>query len=265
MEKGLKIFSYLPNPRVWKAEIAAKIAGIPVEVIGDKPTEIPNWLWDSKPKKLSDSDKKELKQFERTGKRGFSSALYKTDDFLKLIPFGTVPAAFSPDGKIGIFESNSILRAIARQDDINHLYGKDAFEASRVDSFLDSGLVFSREHQEYLFGLNDMNEALYQRMKLAYEFFLNGIEESLKNSKFIGFDHLTIVDISFFCDFSQFLREGHYVDDLKEKGFNLVSENFVTEYPKTFNHLMNLSEVEEFSSVIGTYLDWYKRKLQDSN
>ena len=61
------------------------------------------------------------------------------------------------------------------------------------------------------------------------------------------------------------MREGHYVDDLQEKGFNLVSENFVTDYPKTFDHLMKLSEAEEFSSVIGTYLDWYKRKLQDSN
>ena len=56
MKKGLRIFSYLPNPRVWKAEIAAKIAGIKVEVIGDKPSEIPNWLWDSEPKKLSDFD-----------------------------------------------------------------------------------------------------------------------------------------------------------------------------------------------------------------
>ena len=265
MEKGLKIFSYLPNPRVWKAEIAAKIAGIPVEVIGDKPNEIPNWLWDFEPKKISESDKKKFKQFERIGKRGFSSALYKTDDFIRLIPFGTVPAAFSPDGKIGIFESNSILRAIARQDDINNLYGKDSFEASRVDSFLDSGLVFSREHQEYLFGLKDMNEDLYQRMKSAYEFFLNGLEESLKHTKFIGFDNLTIVDISFFCDFSQFLREGHYEDDLNKKGFNLVSMNFVSDYPKTYDHLMKLSEIEEFSSVSGTYLDWYKRKLQDSN
>ena len=265
MEKGLKIFSYLPNPRVWKAEIAAKIAGIPVEIIGDKPSEIPNWLWDIKPKKLTDADKKKLKQFVRIGKRGFSSALYKTDDFIKLIPFGTVPAAFSPDGKIGIFESNSILRAVARQDDTNNLYGKDSFEASRIDSFLDSGLVFSREHQEYLFGLKDMNETLYQRMTSAYEFFLNGIEESLKNTKFIGFDYLTIVDISFFCDFSQFLREGHYADDLKEKGYTLVSENFASDYPKTYHHLLKLSKVEEFSSVIGTYLDWYKRKLEDSN
>jgi len=265
VEKGLKIFSYLPNPRVWKAEIAAKIAGIPVEVIGDKPNEIPNWLWDTEPKKLSDADKKKLKKFERIGKRGFSSALYKTDDFIKLIPFGTVPAAFSPDGKIGIFESNSILRAIARQDDINNLYGKDSFEASRVDSFLDSGLVFSREHQEYLFGLKDMNEALYQRMKSAYEFFLNGIEVTLQSTKFIGFDHLTITDISFFCDFSQFLREGHYENDLKEKGFNLISENFVSDFPKTYDHLMKLSELKEFSSVIGTYLNWYKRKFQNPN
>ena len=62
MEKGLKIFSYLPNPRVWKAEIAAKIAGIPVEVVGDRPSEIPNWLWDIEPKKMSDSDKKKLKR-----------------------------------------------------------------------------------------------------------------------------------------------------------------------------------------------------------
>ena len=57
----------------------------------------------------------------------------------------------------------------------------------------------------------------------------------------------------------------YYEDDLYEKGFNLVSENFVADYPKTFDHLMKLSKAEEFSSVIGTYLDWYKRKLQDSN
>jgi len=36
--KGLRIFSYLPNPRVWKAEIAAKISGIPLEIRGDKPS-----------------------------------------------------------------------------------------------------------------------------------------------------------------------------------------------------------------------------------
>ena len=58
-------------------------------------------------------------------------------------PFGTVPAGFSTDGNVGIFESNSILRAVARLGDQGiGLYGRDVTEASRVDSFLDSILVF---------------------------------------------------------------------------------------------------------------------------
>ena len=34
-EPALKIFSYLPNPRVWKALIAADLLNQQVEVIGD--------------------------------------------------------------------------------------------------------------------------------------------------------------------------------------------------------------------------------------
>ena len=29
----LKIFSYLPNPRVWKAQIAAVLGGVDLEVV----------------------------------------------------------------------------------------------------------------------------------------------------------------------------------------------------------------------------------------
>ena len=93
---------------------------------------------------------------------------------------------------------------MARQDTQKHLYGKNHFEASRIDSFLDSGLVFSREHQEYLFGLDDMHDSLYVRMQSAYEFYLNGVEESLKSTSHIGFNFLTIVDISFF--FKKFIN-----------------------------------------------------------
>ena len=45
----LKIFSYLPNPRVWKAQIAAEIIGVQIEVVGDKPAALPGWLWDFQP------------------------------------------------------------------------------------------------------------------------------------------------------------------------------------------------------------------------
>ena len=110
----LKIFSYVPNPRVWKAVIAGKICGVEVEVIGDKPANLGSWLWDFNPKILNENEKNPDHKYARKGKRGFSGVLYKTDSFLKAHPFGTVPAAFSPDGDIGIFESNSILRAVAR-------------------------------------------------------------------------------------------------------------------------------------------------------
>ena len=45
-EPVLRIFSYLPNPRVWKAQIAGELCGVGVEVVGDKPDQLPNWLWD---------------------------------------------------------------------------------------------------------------------------------------------------------------------------------------------------------------------------
>ena len=36
----LRIFSYLPNPRIWKATIAARLCGVEVEVRGARPTEL---------------------------------------------------------------------------------------------------------------------------------------------------------------------------------------------------------------------------------
>ena len=141
----LKIFSYLPNPRVMKATIAARALGVEIEILGDRGKNLSNWLWDANPRLLREEERTSDNPHARQGTRGFGSTLYKTDAFLECHPFGTVPAAFSPDGKIGIFESNSILRAVARAG--NGLYGRDGYEASRIDSFLDSNLVFGREYQ----------------------------------------------------------------------------------------------------------------------
>jgi hypothetical protein len=72
------------------------------------------------------------------GRTGFNGvALRKTQAFLEAHPFGTVSAAFSPDGAIRIFESNSIMRAVARLGESHFaLYGNGPYKASRVDSFL---------------------------------------------------------------------------------------------------------------------------------
>ena len=85
----LKIFSYLPNPRVWKSVIAGKICGVEVEVMGDKASKLALWLWDFHPKRLEKDELKASYRFRRKARRGFSGDLYKTDSFLETHPFGT--------------------------------------------------------------------------------------------------------------------------------------------------------------------------------
>jgi hypothetical protein len=42
----LRIFSYLPNPRIWKATIRARLSGVDLEIRGGTPKELQSWLWD---------------------------------------------------------------------------------------------------------------------------------------------------------------------------------------------------------------------------
>ena len=239
--------------------ITAKLGGLNLEVVGDKPNNMPNWLWDFEARPISEDDKDNLKSYERIIKRGFKGSLYKTDEFINQHPFGTVPAGFVGDEHLGVFESNSILRAVARECKDKTLYGgEDINLKSRIDSYLDANLVFSREFQVYLLELEDITKYTYERTKSAYQFYMDGLENSLSKNNFLAGDSLSIADISFVCEFAQFLREGHYLNQLKSKNLSLISENFQTDYPLTFKHFKNLCNKKEFSDVMGTYLDWYK-------
>ena len=244
---------------MWKSIITAKIGGIDLEVVGDKPNNMPNWLWDFDARPISEEDKRKLKSFEIKSKRGFKGSLYKTDDFIEQHPFGTVPAGFVGEGRLGVFESNSILRAVARECKDKSLYGgNDLNLTSRIDSFLDANLVFSREFQVYLLELEDITPYTYERTKAAYEFYLDGLEKALSLTRFLAGDQLTIADISFVCEFAQFLREGHYLEQLETINLALISENFQIDYPVTFKHFKTLCNQEEFLDVMGSYLDWYE-------
>jgi hypothetical protein len=149
---ALRIFSYLPNPRIWKATIAARLCSVEVEVRGASPRELSQWLWDFDARPIADLPSEMLASTERTGRIGFADRrLYKTAAFLEAQPFGTVPAAFSPDGRTGIFESNSIMRAVARLGSERFpAYGRNVYESSRIDAFLDASLGFAHDGQIYL-------------------------------------------------------------------------------------------------------------------
>ena len=53
----LRIFSYLPNPRLWKATIAARLCGVEVEIHGAPPRELAGWLWDFDARPLADEER----------------------------------------------------------------------------------------------------------------------------------------------------------------------------------------------------------------
>tara|TARA_Y100000589_G_C27116183_1_gene614333 strand:- start:123 stop:926 length:804 start_codon:yes stop_codon:yes gene_type:complete len=263
--KKTRIFTYLPSPRVWKALIAAEILKIDLEIRADKPRNLDQWLWDfdAKPLKELTNEKKILVK----GTKGFTNTLKKTKRFLKLNPFGTVPVAFDPKGTIGIFESNSILRLIARLNKSKlNLYGKSAFIKSRVDSFLDASLVFGALTQPFLLSFNSNKK--FQRASIiaaenAFVTYMNGIENSLKlnKTKFIISDNLSIADICFFCEFMQFTLSSSKKPIISSKYWFNIEKKHKKNYVKSYKLLEKLIKNKDFKKI--TYYTLKKYKYYD--
>src|SRR5229473_3034077 len=246
----LRIFSYLPNPRIWKATIAARLSGVDVEVRGSSPKELQSWLWDFDARPLSEHEQATSAD-TTAGKVGFTAKLHKSGAFLEAHPFGTVPAAFSPDGKTGIFESNSIMRAVARLGERRFpLYGRDAYEASRVDSFLDASLVFARDSQIYLLSLvsGTVSTETHARARDGFAVYAAGINQALSpDREFLVGDSITIADICFVAELSLFFNEKKSARELEKKGLEPILHARVdAEFPRAFAHLSRLRKYPAF-------------------
>lgn len=241
----LRIFSYLPNPRIWKASIAARLCGVNVEVRGAEPHELQNWLWDFDAHLLSSTEQAAASELQRGAKTGFGGKLFKTEAFLKAHPFGTVPAAFSPDGSIGIFESNSIMRTVARLgSDRFPLYGTDAYTASRIDSFLDASLVFARDAQLYILALRagTVPADVHARASQAFTTYMAGIERALSvTNDFIVSGGLSLADICFVAELALFHNETLHAELLAKAGPRpILSEQVLTDFPRSMVHFSKL-------------------------
>jgi len=255
----LRIFSYLPNPRIWKATIAARLCGITVDLRGAAPGELQNWLWDFDARPLSDAERAASTEVQRIGRTGFKGRLYKTPAFVEAHPFGTVPAAFSPDGKTGIFESNSIMRAVARLGaDTFPLYGRDAYEAARIDSFLDVSLVFARDSQIYLLSLRDsVTPEIQARTREAFNTYMAGIEQALVPARqFLVGDGISLADICFVAELSLFSNEKPRANALAEKGLTpILHDGIDAEYPRAMAHYTRLCAHPAFAPDVAPYLE----------
>ena len=260
----LRIFSYLPNPRIWKATIAARLCGIEVEVRGSSPKELRSWLWDFDARPLSSSELATSAD-TRTGKVGFTGTLHKTAAFMDAHPFGAVPAAFSPDGKTGIFESNSIMRAVARLGEKRFpLYGRDAYEAARVDSFLDASLVFARDSQIYLLSLmsGTVSTEIHSRMRDGFTVYLTGINQALSpDREFLVGETISIADICFVAELALFFNEKARAGELGKKGLEpILHDGIDAEFPLAFAHFARLSKHPAFAPDMAPYL----KKIESS-
>jgi glutathione S-transferase len=253
----LRVFSYLPNPRLAKATIAARLCGVEVEIRGATPRELAGWLWDFAARPLAAGESSDATA--RAARTGFGGTLHKTDAFLAAHPFGTVPAAFSPDGAVGIFESNSILRAVARLGSAGaKLYGDDPYTASRIDSFLDASLVFARDGQVYLLKLGSgrIKSPTHERAKNARDAYLAGIEQALAPDRpwLVG-DALSLADICFAAELALFSAERAHAKVLAEAGLEpLWSDALRASFPRALAHFDRLCAHPAFAPDLGPYL-----------
>ena len=253
----LRVFSYLPNPRLAKATIAARLCDVTLEIRGATPRELGSWLWDFDARPLAAGD--ERPATARAAHTGFGGTLQKTDAFLAAHPFGTVPAAFSPDGAVGIFESNSILRAVARLGATNvALYGSDPYTASRIDGFLDASLVFARDVQLYLLKLGSgrVETSAYDQARSARDTYLGGIDQALAPARgFLVGDALTLADITFAAEFALFSAERAYAKVLAEACLApLHGDSLQETFPRALGHFERLCKHEAFAPDLGPYL-----------
>jgi glutathione S-transferase len=254
----LRIFSYLPNPRIWKATIAARLAGVDVEVRGTSPKELATWLWDFDARPLLETEKNTSGEVH--GRVGFKGALHKSDAFLEAHPFGTVPAAFSSDGKVGVFESNSIMRAVARLGVGKvPLYGRDPYEASRIDSFLDASLVFARDSQIYLLALGSegMSGEIHSRMRDAFGVYMAGIDQALSpDHDFIVGDGLTLADICFVAELGLFHYEKPRAKELQQRGLQpILNSDCDSQFPRAMAHFARLAKHPAFAPDVIPHLE----------
>lgn len=253
----LRLFSYLPNPRIYKATVTARLCDVEVDVRGAKPRELADWLWDADARPLTDADRQDGSPTMREARTGFAGVLHKTDAFLEAHPFGTVPAAFSPDGQVGIFESNSIARAVARLSKNDHLiYGRDAYEASRIDSFLDVSLVFARDTQKYLLALTgkSISQDLYDATEKAVDTYMTGIERALDGRAYLVGDDVSLADVCFAAEIVEFALSHYNRSVLEAAGLvPLFDENLKERFPRAMAHLSSCLEHRAFAPDLGAH------------
>ena len=151
-------------------------------------------------------------------------------------PIGRAPALQTEDGYI--FESNAIMRHIARSDKTNSfLYGRTTFEAAQVDQWLDYCSEFESAAHYFVmigaFGAPATDDETKKQLCAAHEAF-TGLEKWLETRTFLAGERITIADLAIASAMDWILRySGAAQHDFTKKYKNSIRHyNTVMHHPK---------------------------------
>mmetsp|Transcript_13512 Transcript_13512/g.15473 ORF Transcript_13512/g.15473 Transcript_13512/m.15473 type:complete len:216 (-) Transcript_13512:169-816(-) len=119
------------------------------------------------------------------------------EEYRKINPSQKVPALQTKDGFI--FESNAILRYIAREYPTAGLYGSNPMEEALVDQWLDWGADFGPAMRGLFAPVLGMEVFDKDAQKSAMEVFskrFKFLDGHFKNNKYFVGDHITIADFA---------------------------------------------------------------------
>jgi len=164
-------------------------------------------------------------------------------EFRKKNPNVKVPTLETPEGCI--YESNAILRYIARQSKGAKLYGASKFEEAQVDQYLDwVSTLFEPSVFPYagvFFGYVQYNaEAHAQNKEKAFKT-LGLLETLLAGKNHLVGSHITIADINLVCLLGLFYR---YIFD----------ESVRKQFPNITKYVEKISNEEPFTRIQGRFV-----------
>jgi elongation factor 1-gamma len=150
------------------------------------------------------------------------------------------------------------MRAVARLGaDAFPLYGRDAYSAARIDSFLDASLVFARDSQIYLLALRgEVPADVHARARDAFAIYMSGIEQALAPARrYLVGDDITLADICFVAEFTLFSNERARARSLAEQGLKPILHDAIAgDYPRAMAHYDRLCGHAAFAPDVAPYL-----------
>ena len=160
----------------------------------------------------------------------FSEKDLSSTEFLKKSPFGTVPLIDTESGPLT--EINSILRYLARQAEGKGLrtYGKDTFESSKIDAWLDWELA-------NLTPLVKLSKSKSGEIGATLESHLKTLDNHLLHNSFLVLSSLSIADLSLILTLTAIVK-------------NLQEPEFKKRFPSISRWAMFITSQEPWKTVV---------------